>query len=143
MRPMSRNAPLTALTSWTTETCDMAETEFLVIFSYDIERDANRRRIARMLEEHGTRVQLSVFETRMKLAKAKRLLKRLDRERVAIQSGCMYLPNKAVSALSHWGAHPSAKEASSGCCDLARPAKSRCPGRNSRATAGASARGYA
>lgn len=69
----------------------MAETEFLIIFSYDIERDANRRRIARMLEEHGTRVQLSVFEMRMKLAKAKRLLKRLDCERMAGDSIRMYV----------------------------------------------------
>ncbi len=69
----------------------MAETEFLVIFSYDIERDADRRRIARILEEHGTRVQLSVFETRMKLAKARRLFKRLGRERMAGDSIRMYV----------------------------------------------------
>lgn len=87
---MWRNAALTILTSWIIEGA-MAETEFLIVFSYDIGRDANRRRIARILEEHGTRVQFSVFETRMKLAEAKRLLKRLDRERIGGNSIRMYV----------------------------------------------------
>ena len=69
----------------------MAETEFLIIFSYDIGRDANRRRIARILEEHGTRVQLSVFEMRMTLARAQGLLKQLDRERMDGDTIRMYV----------------------------------------------------
>jgi len=51
----------------------MTNTEFLVVFSYDITRDANRRRVAESLELHATRVQFSVFEGRMSLAKARRL----------------------------------------------------------------------
>jgi CRISPR-associated protein Cas2 len=69
----------------------MAVTEFLVVFSYDVQRDNNRRRIAAALEEHATRVQDSVFETRMTLSKASRLLKRLDRERMEGDSIRMYV----------------------------------------------------
>lgn len=69
----------------------MAETEFLIVFSYDIERDVNRQRIARLLEKHGTRVQLSVFEVRMTLEEAHELLKRLDRERMDGDTVRMYV----------------------------------------------------
>lgn len=69
----------------------MAETEFLVVFAYDVQRDANRRRIAAQLEDQATRVQYSVFEGRQTIAKAQRLLKRLDRERMDGDSIRMYV----------------------------------------------------
>jgi CRISPR-associated protein Cas2 len=69
----------------------MAETDFVVVFAYDIERDANRRRIADLLESHATRVQKSVFEGRMSLKAAENLLRRLDRERADGDSIRMYV----------------------------------------------------
>ena len=69
----------------------MSSTEFLIVFSYDIERDANRRRVAKLLEENGTRVQYSVFEVRMTLDGARCLLNRLDRERMDGDSIRMYV----------------------------------------------------
>lgn len=37
----------------------------LRVFTYDISNNRERRRVARLLEDHATRVQYSVFETRM------------------------------------------------------------------------------
>ena len=37
----------------------------LTVFSYDISENKRRRKIARLLENSATRVQYSVFETRM------------------------------------------------------------------------------
>ncbi len=37
----------------------------LTVFSYDVSSNKARRKIAKLLENHATRVQYSVFETRM------------------------------------------------------------------------------
>jgi len=55
----------------------MARGEMLTVFSYDVSRDKNRRKIARLLEDAATRVQYSVFETRMSKARAESLAQRL------------------------------------------------------------------
>ena len=49
----------------------------LVVFSYDVSEDKRRRKIARLLEKSATRVQYSVFETRMTRQKAETLGQRL------------------------------------------------------------------
>lgn len=43
----------------------MAGGEMLMVFSYDVEDDQHRRRVARILENHAVRVQKSVFEAWM------------------------------------------------------------------------------
>lgn len=43
----------------------MARGEMLTVFSYDVSSDRSRRKIAKLLEDNATRVQYSVFETRM------------------------------------------------------------------------------
>jgi len=55
----------------------MARGEMLVVFSYDVSENKRRRKIARMLEKSATRVQYSVFETRMTKTKAEVLGQRL------------------------------------------------------------------
>ncbi len=48
----------------------MARDEMLMVFCYDVSADKNRSHIASILEEAATRVQYSVFETRMPRIKA-------------------------------------------------------------------------
>lgn len=55
----------------------MARGEMLTVFSYDVSKDKNRRKIARLLEDNATRVQYSVFETRMTRQKAETVAQRL------------------------------------------------------------------
>lgn len=55
----------------------MARGEMLTVFSYDVSADKRRRKIARLLEDAATRVQYSVFETRMTRARAEALSQRL------------------------------------------------------------------
>ncbi len=43
----------------------MAETEMLMVFSYDVSENRNRRRVAKVLESACVRVQKSVFEAVM------------------------------------------------------------------------------
>ena len=43
----------------------MAADEMLMVFSYDVQDSRNRRRLARILENHAVRVQKSVFEAWM------------------------------------------------------------------------------
>ena len=69
----------------------MAETEFVIVFAYDVERNSARQRIASILETHATRVQQSVFEARMTLKAAERILARLDRSRGEHDSIRMYV----------------------------------------------------
>lgn len=69
----------------------MSGTEFVVVFTYDIERNADRRRVSAILEQHGTRVQKSVFESRMTLARAEGVLRQLDRHRGDRDSVRMYV----------------------------------------------------
>lgn len=58
----------------------MARGEMMYVFSYDVSENRRRRRIARRLEDHATRVQFSVFETRMTRTKAEALGQRLAAE---------------------------------------------------------------
>lgn len=55
----------------------MARGEMLTIFSYDVSKNKNRRKIARLLEDAATRVQYSVFETRMTRQQAETISQRL------------------------------------------------------------------
>jgi len=55
----------------------MARGEMLTVFSYDVSADKRRHKIARLLEDAATRVQYSVFETRMTRARADALSQRL------------------------------------------------------------------
>lgn len=48
----------------------MSRGEMLTVFCYDVRKDKPRRKIAALLEEAATRVQYSVFETRMTKTKA-------------------------------------------------------------------------
>ena len=49
----------------------------LTVFSYDVVEGRRRRKIAHLLEDRATRVQKSVFETRMTRAEAEALAQRL------------------------------------------------------------------
>ena len=55
----------------------MARGEMLSVFSYDVSDNKTRRKVAKLLENHATRVQYSVFETRMTRQKAEILCQRL------------------------------------------------------------------
>lgn len=54
----------------------MARARMLMVFVYDVSSSKRRRRVARALEEHATRVQYSVFEARMSQKRAEALGKR-------------------------------------------------------------------
>lgn len=69
----------------------MPGAEFIVVFTYDVERAQDRRRMAAILEKHGTRVQKSVFEVRTTLARAEVLMGRLERYRGEDDSVRMYV----------------------------------------------------
>jgi CRISPR-associated protein Cas2 len=55
----------------------MSDTEHIFVFSYDIEKDRARNRVADILEERLCRVQKSVFEGRMTRKQAKRLAEKV------------------------------------------------------------------
>ena len=55
----------------------MARGEMLTVFSYDVSQNKRRRKIARLLEDAATRVQYSVFETRMTRTRCAALSQRL------------------------------------------------------------------
>lgn len=55
----------------------MARGEMLTVFSYDVSSDKRRRKVARVLEDAATRVQKSVFETRMTEARASAVAQRV------------------------------------------------------------------
>jgi CRISPR-associated protein Cas2 len=56
----------------------MARGEMLTVFSYDVVEDKRRRKIAHLLEGSATRVQKSVFETRLTKARAEALAQRVS-----------------------------------------------------------------
>lgn len=58
----------------------MARAEMLMVFCYDVESDARRRRVARRLEDAMVRVQQSVFEAHMTEAEAEGLARLAERE---------------------------------------------------------------
>lgn len=64
--------------------------EQLFVFCYDIADNRVRRKMAEMLELHGTRVQESVFEVRTSLARAEKLMAGLGRLRLAGDNVRMY-----------------------------------------------------
>lgn len=49
----------------------------LTVFTYDVTEDRRRRRISRVLEDAATRVQYSVFETRITRARAEAVAQRV------------------------------------------------------------------
>lgn len=51
--------------------------EMLTVFCYDVSDDRRRHRIASLLEDSSTRVQYSVFESRMSQNRADALARRL------------------------------------------------------------------
>ncbi|NIZ11936.1 CRISPR-associated endonuclease Cas2 [Phaeobacter sp. HF9A] len=55
----------------------MPRGEMLTVFSYDVSSNKRRRKIARLLEDAATRVQYSVFETRMSRQTAEALCQQL------------------------------------------------------------------
>ena len=55
----------------------MSRSKKLRVLSYDVSDDKCRRRVARLLEGEGTRVQLSVFEARLNDAALKALVSRI------------------------------------------------------------------
>ena len=55
----------------------MARGEMLTVFSYDVVEDKRRRKVAHLLEGSATRVQKSVFETRMTRDQAQALSQRV------------------------------------------------------------------
>lgn len=58
----------------------MSRGTHLYVFTYDIERDRARARVAKLLENDLVRVQKSVFEGRMTAAAARRLTKKIKRK---------------------------------------------------------------
>lgn len=48
----------------------MPRSDMLMVFTYDVSVSRNRRRVSRVLEDHATRVQYSVFEAWMSEARA-------------------------------------------------------------------------
>ena len=58
----------------------MARGEMLTVFTYDVSADRRRRRVARLLVEAATRVQLSVFEARLTRHRAEALAQRVAAE---------------------------------------------------------------
>lgn len=56
----------------------MARNQQLRVLCYDVSCDKRRRRIAKLLEEEASRVQYSVFETRLAPKKLSRLVARLE-----------------------------------------------------------------
>lgn len=64
--------------SWIIEGIAMAE--LLYIFCYDIKSSKIRNRVSHILEEHGVRVQKSIFEGMMTGQKARILARRLNYE---------------------------------------------------------------
>lgn len=57
-----------------------SRTEMLMVFSYDIASDRIRRRVSKLLTERLVRVQRSVFEARMSVTDARKLVARIARE---------------------------------------------------------------
>lgn len=55
----------------------MARGEMLTVFTYDIAENKRRRKVAKLLEDCASRVQLSVFETRMTEPKANAVAQRI------------------------------------------------------------------
>lgn len=56
----------------------MARDQHLRVLCYDVTCDRRRRRIARLLEEEASRVQYSVFETRLSPKALSRLVERVE-----------------------------------------------------------------
>jgi len=55
----------------------MSRGEMLTIFCYDVSDNKRRRKVASLLEDNATRVQYSVFETRMTEVKANTVSQRV------------------------------------------------------------------
>ena len=69
----------------------MAETELTVVMCYDINQAKIRRAVASLLEEKLCRVQMSVFEGRLKNSRADMLFEKAQKLLVAGDSLRMYV----------------------------------------------------
>jgi CRISPR-associated protein Cas2 len=58
----------------------MASHSPIYVFCYDVAGDKVRRRVSAILEQHGVRVQESVFEVRADHRRAEAILRLIDRE---------------------------------------------------------------
>jgi CRISPR-associated protein Cas2 len=56
----------------------MSREDKLRVLCYDVSDDSRRRKVARLLEQEATRVQYSVFETRMSIGRLNRLVARVE-----------------------------------------------------------------
>ena len=56
----------------------MSREDYLRVLCYDVSCDRRRRRIARLLEDQASRVQFSVFETRLSTRALDRLVKQIE-----------------------------------------------------------------
>lgn len=56
----------------------MSRSEKLHVFCYDVSDNKRRRRIAKILEDHASRVQYSVFEGRLTRARVVRIVKEVE-----------------------------------------------------------------
>lgn len=54
----------------------MPRSEMLMVFTYDVSQSRVRRRVAKILEDHATRVQYSVFEACMSETRAAAIAQR-------------------------------------------------------------------
>lgn len=79
----------------------MASAEMLMVFSYDVSNDKQRRRVAGLLEEHMVRVQQSVFEARLSRRATEKLISQVTAELEADDSLRVYAVSAHGLARSH------------------------------------------
>lgn len=72
----------------------------LRVLCYDISSDKRRRRVAAILEDHGTRVQESVFEGRMSSSRLARIVDKVKDRLEANDSLRIYTVGKSGERLS-------------------------------------------
>jgi CRISPR-associated protein Cas2 len=86
----------------------MASARHLILITYDVSDDRDRRKLSTFLEEHMTRVQGSVFEgwmTRREARKIARLGSALAGESESIR--LYIIPRGGISACEAWGFPPA------------------------------------
>jgi CRISPR-associated protein Cas2 len=81
----------------------------LIVICYDVSSDRARRKLAKRLEKVAVRVQESVFETRMRVARAHSLGERLA-ELIGPQDSLRFyaVGQSGLAASRAWGALPMA-----------------------------------
>ena len=87
--------------------------DLVFVFCYDIADNRVRARVAKMLEQHGTRVQESVFEVHAGPAAAQALMARLERLRMpgdSLRMYCLTPDGRARSRVAGGAPLPEATE---------------------------------